>query len=404
MNSLDETPRANRLHIALFGITNAGKSSLINALTRQEIALVSAVKGTTTDPVYKAMELLPLGPVVIIDTAGFDDQSELGELRKKKTLEVLNKTDLAILVLDAMTGITEFDREILALIKSKRIPILGVLNKVDLQKEPNVKNGLLSQELGIDLIPVSAQAGLGIQELKEALIRLVPEKEEQRPLVKDLLTPGDLVVLVTPIDESAPKGRLILPQQQTLRDILDSNAIAVVTKEDGLKETLQKLRNKPRLVVTDSQVFQKVAADTPPDIPLTSFSILFARKKGELRALVKGARAVEKLQNGDKILISEACTHHRQSDDIGTVKIPRWLRQKTGKELIFEQSSGFSFPKNLQDYALVVHCAGCMLNRKAMLYRISQAEEAGVPIVNYGVLIAYLHGILERSIEPFEGF
>ena len=403
MNSLEETPRANRLHIALFGITNVGKSSLINALTGQEIALVSAVKGTTTDPVYKAMELLPLGPVVIIDTAGFDDQSELGELRKKKTLEVLNKTDLAILVLDVMTGITDFDREILALIKSKRIPFLGVLNKVDLSKELKTKDRL-SRELGTPLIPVSAQAGLGIQELKEALIRLVPEKEEQRPLVRDLLSSGDLVVLVTPIDESAPKGRLILPQQQTLRDILDSKAIAVVTKEDGLKKTLQKLRNKPRLVITDSQVFQKVAADTPSDIPLTSFSILFARKKGELRTLIKGARAVEKLQNGDKILISEACTHHRQSDDIGTVKIPRWLRQKTGKELIFEQSSGFSFPENLQEYALVVHCAGCMLNRKAMLYRISQAEEAGVPIVNYGVLIAYLHGILERAIEPLEGF
>lgn len=411
MNNLNETPRANRVHISLFGITNAGKSSLINALTGQEIALVSEVKGTTTDPVYKAMELLPIGPVVIIDTAGLDDQTELGELRKGKTLEVLNKTDIAILVFDAAVGITTYDREILELIKGKKIPLVGVLNKVDLRTdfadgdEINKNTGEIAKyakELGLQIISVSAKLGKGIKELKEALIRIMPEDAEQDQIVRDLIEPGDFVVLVVPIDEAAPKGRLILPQQQTLRDILDSNAITVVTKEESLRETLENLREKPSLVITDSQVFQKVAVDTPKDIRLTSFSILFARNKGDLKELVKGARTIDKLKDGDKILIAEACTHHRQSDDIGTVKIPRWLRQKTGKELVFEHTSGISFPNNLQEYALIVHCAGCMLNRKAMLYRINQAKEAGIPIVNYGMLIAYLHGILERALEPFE--
>lgn len=417
LNSLNETPRANRVHISLFGITNAGKSSLINALTGQEIALVSEVKGTTTDPVHKAMELLPIGPVVIIDTAGLDDQTELGELRKEKTLEVLKKTDVAILIFDATRGITVHDREILGIIKTKKIPLLGVFNKVDLtvgnvSEAGNVSGKVTKEvareivnyekELGIQIIPVSARLGKGIKELKEALIRIVPEDENKGQLVGDLIAPGDFVVLVIPIDDSAPKGRLILPQQQTLRDILDRDALAVVTKEGSLRETLDNLREKPRLVITDSQVFQKVSADTPQDIQLTSFSILFARHKGDLKELVKGARTIEKLKDGDQILIAEACTHHRQTDDIGTVKIPRWLRQKTGKELTFTHTSGISFPDNLREYALIIHCAGCMLNRKAMLYRISQAQEAGVPIVNYGVLIAYLHGILERALEPFE--
>lgn len=401
MNNLQETPRADRIHIALFGITNAGKSSLINTLTGQEIALVSEVKGTTTDPVYKAMELSPLGPVVIIDTAGLDDQSELGVLRKGKTLEVLNKTDLAILVCDAEVGITAFDREILGLLQQKKISLVGVVNKIDLVAEAEKKLTEYAQQLGIKLLGVSTRTGKGLPELKEALIRIAPEDEAKSQIVGDLIAPGDFVVLVIPIDESAPKGRLILPQQQTLRDLLDNNAVGVVTKDEQLKVTLDKLQKKPRLVITDSQVFEKVSAEVSEDIWLTSFSILFARHKGNLKELVQGTQAIEKLQDGDKILIAEACTHHRQSDDIGTVKIPRWLRHKTGKELVFEHSSGYSFPDNLQEYALIIHCAGCMLNRKAMLYRISQAQDAGVPIVNYGVLIAYLHGILERALQPF---
>jgi [FeFe] hydrogenase H-cluster maturation GTPase HydF len=401
MSSLHETPRADRLHIALFGITNAGKSSLINALTGQEIALVSKVKGTTTDPVYKAMELPPLGPVMFIDTAGLDDRSELGELRKRKTLEVLNKTDIAILVCDAVVGITDFDCEILGLLQEKKIPLLGVVNKIDLVTDAKKKLMEYAQKLGIKLLGVSTSTGKGLKELKEALIRIAPEDEIKSQIVGDLITSGDFVVLVIPIDESAPKGRLILPQQQTLRDLLDNNAVGIVTREEQVKVTLDNLQKKPRLVITDSQVFQKVVAETPEDVWLTSFSILFARHKGDLKELVQGAQAIETLQDGDKILIAEACTHHRQSDDIGTVKIPRWLRQKTGKKLVFEYSSGYSFPDNLQEYALIIHCAGCMLNRKAMLYRISQAQDAEVPIVNYGVLIAYLHGILKRALQPF---
>lgn len=401
MKSMQETPRANRLHIALFGVTNAGKSSLINALTEQNIALVSDVRGTTTDPVYKAMELLPLGPVVFVDTAGLDDCSELGGLRKAKTREVLHKTDVALLVLDAGQGVTEYDREILTELQAKKIPVIGVLNKIDsLSTEQADLVAKTARDLGIKVIPVSTHTAQGLSELKTALVQLTPE-EQERKLVADLLHPGETVVLVTPIDESAPKGRLILPQQQTLREILDHDSIALVCQENYLKETFRKLREKPSLVITDSQVFAKVDAETPADVPLTSFSILFARQKGDLRELVKGAKSVEKLQDGDKILIAEACTHHRQDDDIGTVKIPRWLTKKTGKKLLFEHSSGFTFPDNLQDYALIIHCASCMLNRRAMLYRISQAQAAGVPMVNYGVLIAYLHGILDRALEPF---
>lgn len=401
MSSLNETPMSNRIHIALFGKTNVGKSSIINALTNQDISLVSKVKGTTTDPVYKAMELLPLGAVVFIDTAGLDDETELGDLRKKKTLDVLNKTDVALIIIDSNEGLTAFDLEIATRIKEKKIPIIGVLNKIDLVnlQEDEILN--FEKKLGFKLIRVSVKNNIGIKEIKDNLIKSCPNEEDKFKIVGDLISPGDFVILVTPIDKAAPKGRLILPQQQVIRDVLESDAISIVTKEYELRETLQNLNKKPSLVITDSQAFLKVAADTPKDIPLTSFSILLARYKGDLSELVRGAFAIKKLKDGDKVLIAEACTHHRQSDDIGKVKIPRWLRQMTGKDLQFEFSSGFSFPENLKDYALIVHCAGCMLNRRAMLHRISEAIDAEIPIVNYGVLIAYVQGILERTLAPF---
>jgi [FeFe] hydrogenase H-cluster maturation GTPase HydF len=398
---MNETPVAERIHIALLGRRNAGKSSLINALTGQDIALVSSVKGTTTDPVYKAMELLPLGPVVFIDTAGLDDVGELGELRKKKSIEVLNKADLAIIVFDSEIDFSDFDRDVVKQIKERKIPVIGVINKIDKKKIPEVLQREYEDALGIKLYQVSAINGEGISDLKKEIILSLPNDDSKFTIVGDLISPGDLVILVVPIDKSAPKGRLILPQQQTIRDILESDAIAIVTKEFELKETIENLKKKPRMVITDSQVFLKVAADTPKDVPLTSFSILFARHKGNLLELVRGTKAVEKLEDGDKILIAEACTHHQQSDDIGRVKIPRWLRQRTGKQLQFEYSSGVSFPENIKDYKLIVHCGGCMMNKKAMNFRIEQAIKAGVPIVNYGILIAYVQGILERSISPF---
>jgi [FeFe] hydrogenase H-cluster maturation GTPase HydF len=399
--SLNATPRANRVHIALFGKRNAGKSSLINAITKQETAVVSPVKGTTTDPVYKAMELLPLGPVVFIDTAGLDDEGELGELRKRKTLEVLEKTDLALLVVDAVEGINDFEVSISAYLKQKKIPAIGVLNKIDLDIQLDTLQKEAEERLELKIIAVSAASGKGINELKKAMGDAVPDDEDKFKIVGDLVNPGDFVVLVTPIDKAAPKGRLILPQQQTIRDILESDAIAVVTKEYELKETLERLGTKPRLVITDSQAFLKVAADTPKDVDLTSFSILFARHKGDLTELVKGAKALEKLQDGDKILIAEACTHHQQSDDIGKVKIPRWIRQNTGKDVQFAFASGYSFPGDITQYSLIVHCGSCMLNRRSMLHRIAQAVDAGVPIVNYGVLIAYVQGIFPRAIDMF---
>ncbi|AAK79617.1 [FeFe] hydrogenase H-cluster maturation GTPase HydF [Clostridium acetobutylicum] len=398
MNELNSTPKGERLHIALFGKTNVGKSSVINALTSQEIALVSNVKGTTTDPVYKAMELLPLGPVMLIDTAGLDDISDLGELRRGKTLEVLSKTDVAILVFDVESGITEYDKNIYSLLLEKKIPLIGVLNKID-KKDYKLED--YTSQFKIPIVPISALNNKGINNLKDELIRLAPENDDKFKIVGDLLSPGDIAVLVTPIDKAAPKGRLILPQQQTIRDILESDAIAMVTKEFELRETLDSLRKKPKIVITDSQVFLKVAADTPKDILMTSFSILMARHKGDLIELARGARAIEDLKDGDKILIAEACTHHRQSDDIGKVKIPRWLRQKTGKKLEFDFSSGFSFPPNIEDYALIVHCAGCMLNRRSMLHRIESSVKKQIPIVNYGVLIAYVQGILPRALKPF---
>ncbi|AEM79799.1 MULTISPECIES: [FeFe] hydrogenase H-cluster maturation GTPase HydF [Thermoanaerobacter] len=398
---MNTTPTSSRLHIALFGRRNAGKSSLINALTNQEVALVSDIAGTTTDPVSKAMEILPIGPVVIIDTAGLDDVGPLGELRVKKTYEVLNKTDLAILVIDGTEGVTEFEEKILQIITEKNIPVVGVINKKDLSNYSQLQKKEWEKRLNLKLIEVSARNKEGIEELKMMIIKKAPSDDSIK-LVGDLIKTGDLVILVVPIDKAAPKGRLILPQQQTIRDILDTGGIALVVKDTELDKALKSINNKPSLVITDSQVFNKVGAIVPPDIPLTSFSILFARYKGDLEELVKGVRVIEKLKEGDKVLIAEGCTHHRQEDDIGTVKIPRWLRQKTGKNLQFSWSSGMTFPADLESYSLIVHCGACMLNRREMLYRISYAKEKKIPIVNYGILIAYVNGLLPRAIEIFK--
>lgn len=397
---MQDTPKANRLHIAIFGRRNAGKSSLINALTNQNIALVSEVPGTTTDPVFKAMEILPIGPCMIIDTAGIDDEGLLGELRVKKTREVLNQTDLAILVIDPTVGITDFEKDLKHQISQKKIPIVGVVNKADL-KTYDIKQ--MEKEIGLPLVEVSSVTGQGIANLKERIIQAAPFDFEEPHILGDLINPGDICVLVVPIDSAAPKGRLILPQVQAIRDLLDHNAIALVVKETELKEALSKLKDKPRLVVTDSQAFGKVAQDTPEDVPLTSFSILFARYKGDLPELVRGVRAIKKLKPGDRVLISEACTHHRQEDDIGTVKIPRLLRQYVGGDLDFHWSSGTGYPENLEQFKLIIHCGACMINRRQMLYRIEQAREKGVPIVNYGVFLAYMNGILERALKPIPG-
>lgn len=399
--SLNATPRGERTHIAVFGRTNAGKSSVVNAMTGQEIAVVSPVRGTTTDPVYKAMELLPLGPVVLIDTAGLDDEGVLGELRKQKTRELIHRTDLALLVIDAAEGADSFYLDLLTDLKNKKIPVIGVLNKIDTIVDAEMVCAEVKAKLGLECVPFSAMTGCGVPELKKAITAALPHDDDRFRIVGDLVSAGDVVVLVVPIDKAAPKGRLILPQQQTIRDILESDAIAVVTKEHELKATLERLGQNPRLVITDSQAFLKAAADTPKEVPLTSFSILFARHKGDLNELVKGARAIENLRDDDHVLIAEACTHHQQSDDIGTVKIPRWLRQITGKQLHIEHVSGYSYPPDLACYALVVHCGACMLGRRAMLHRIGEAQATGVPIVNYGVLIAYLHGVFPRAIELF---
>ena len=412
--SLNNVPSSERTHIGIFGKRNAGKSSVINAITGQSLAIVSDIKGTTTDPVLKSMELLPLGPVVLIDTPGLDDEGDLGHLRiqkayqiLKKAYQILNKTDIALLVIDGTAGMTAEDYQILDRIRAKNIPYLIVFNKADLAPDADTSDTDTSNADTSDtadaanVIWVSTVTGLHIQELKERLATLLPDEDSGKTILGDLIRPSDFIVLVVPIDKAAPKGRLILPQQQTIRDILDHNAISIVVKETDLKHTLETLGKKPALVITDSQVFDKAAADTPSDIPLTSFSILFARYKGNLKTLVDGARMLRHLENGDKILISEGCTHHRQCDDIGTVKLPRLIRNYTGKELEFEFTSGTEFPFSLEKYRLIVHCGGCMLNEREMKYRIRCAEDAGIPITNYGTAIACMKGILERSIEIF---
>ena len=391
---LNHTPSSERLHIGIFGKRNAGKSSLMNAITGQSLAIVSDVKGTTTDPVSKAMELLPLGPVVMIDTPGLDDEGDLGSMRVKKAYQVLNKTDIALLVLDGTEKESKENQELLETIKEKRIPYLVVINKSDQIEVPT--------KVPEDTIYVSAYEGSNIYELKERIGALVPKQIKQKDLVADLIQPLDFVILVVPIDSSAPKGRLILPQQQVIRDILEAKAVSIVVKDTELKETLEKLPIKPKLVITDSQVFKEVSDIVPEDIELTSFSVLFARYKGNLWEAVKGARAIEMLEDGDKVLISEGCTHHRQCEDIGTVKMPRWIKQYTGKEIQFEFCSGTEFPSDLSSYKMVVHCGGCTLNEREMKYRIRCSVDQEIPITNYGIFIAYMKGILERSIEPFE--
>lgn len=390
---LNETPAANRTHIGFFGKRNAGKSSVVNAVTGQDLTIVSDVKGTTTDPVYKTMELLPLGPVMIVDTPGIDDEGTLGELRVKKARQVLNKIDIAILVVDALAEKSEEDQELITLFKQKKINYILAYNKSDLVRPKPLQND--------NEIYISAKTGYNIESLKEKIAALTVTEELKLQLVGDLIRPSDFVVLVTPIDKAAPKGRLILPQQQTIRDILEADATAIVVKEFELRETLENLGKKPKLVITDSQVFAKVSADTPRDIWLTSFSILFARYKGALETVVKGARAIEDLQDGDNVLISEGCTHHRQCDDIGTVKLPRWIKNYTKKSLNFHFTSGTEYPDDLAGYKLIIHCGGCMLNEREMTYRQKCAKDQHIPITNYGIAIAYMQGILKRSIEMF---
>lgn len=400
--NMNQTPSANRTHIGIFGKRNAGKSSLINAITGQNYAIVSDVLGTTTDPVLKSMELLPLGPVVIIDTPGLDDEGELGALRIQKAYQILNKTDIAVLVIDASSGVTKEDSEILKRIHEKEIPCVIVVNKSDIYPNCNLEDLPLPDS--DSAILVSSKTGEHIHELKELLAQQAPQDTIQKSIVADLLNPLDFVVLVVPIDSAAPKGRLILPQQQTIRDILEAKATAIVVQETELAETLNSLGKKPKMVITDSQVFKKVSAVTPDDILLTSFSILFARYKGNLKTLVNGASALDSLENGDRILISEGCTHHRQCDDIGTVKLPNWIRSYTKKEIEFEFTSGTEFPLDLSSYKMIVHCGGCMLNEREMKYRLKCAEDAKIPITNYGTCIAYINGILNRSLEPVKDF
>jgi len=393
--SLSQTPSAERVHIGFFGRRNAGKSSLVNAVTGQALSVVSETPGTTTDPVRKAMELLPLGPVAIIDTPGFDDEGALGALRVKKTRGILREADAAVLVIDAAQGIQQSDEELIALFEENNTPFIIALNKCDL---PHCQLSIVNCQF----LEVSAKTGRNIHELKEAIARLAPHRQERR-LVADLLSPGDCALLVTPIDAAAPKGRLILPQQQALRGALDARAYALVSKETELASALARLKEPPALVITDSQVFQYVAGIVPEDVPLTSFSILFARYKGFLKQAAQGVEALQNLPEGAKILIAEGCTHHRQCDDIGTVKLPRWIQEKLGREFAFSYCSGNEFPEDLSPYALVLHCGGCMLNEKAMRARANLAAAQGVPFTNYGVCIAWLQGILKRSLRPFEG-
>lgn len=419
--SLNDTVRADRIHIGFFGKRNAGKSSLVNAVTDQELAIVSDVKGTTTDPVYKSMELLPLGPVVIIDTPGYDDEGELGEKRVKKAVQVMNKTDIGVLVIDAKAGYSEEDVRLFARLVSKNIPSVAVFNKIDSLEGDDaltlVKKGMagfkeevshylngnggesyLNNEKAVKYISVSALKKENIFELKELLGSMKSDETSKR-LIGDLIDKKDMLILVMPQDEAAPKGRLILPQVQMIRDILDEHGLALCVQTEELKDALDSLKDKPRLVICDSQVFKKVAEITPEDVPLTSFSILLARYKGYLESALKGISAIKELKEGDKVLISEGCTHHRQCNDIGTVKIPRWLKENAGFKIDFDTSSGTEFPEDLSSYRAVIHCGGCMLNEREILYRVKCAEDQGVPVVNYGILIAYMNGILERAVR-----
>ena len=389
---LNDTPKSDRIHIGIFGRRNAGKSSIINAITSQNLAVVSKVKGTTTDPVQKAMELLPLGPVMIIDTPGIDDEGELGKMRVEKSYQVLNKTDIALLVVDGNEGLTQCDKDLIEEIKKRKLPYLIILNKSDeVCNRYNIENSIW----------VSAETKENLWELKERISKLVPNENMTLKIVGDLLDPEDIVVLVVPIDSAAPKGRLILPQQQTIRDVLEAGAISVVTRDTELPQTLKSLGKKPKIVVTDSQAFGKVKNYVPEDILLTSFSILFARYKGDLAEQIKAVKAIDSLKDGDYVLISEGCSHHRQCDDIGTVKIPRWLKEHSGKKINYEFSSGTEFPRDLSKYKAVIHCGGCTLNEKEMKHRIAVAKEQNVPITNYGIFIAYTQGILKRSLQAF---
>ena len=407
---LNETPSADRTHIGIFGRRNAGKSSIINAITGQNLAIVSDVKGTTTDPVSKAMELLPLGPVVMIDTPGLDDVGELGAKRVQKAYQVLNKTDIAVLVVDGSFCVTDagkaeivqVEKKLLERFADKKIPYVIAVNKSELldDGQKNVIAQLFAGEK--NLLFVSAKEAENIHELKERIAASVPSEDMTRKIVGDLLETGDIAVLVVPIDSAAPKGRLILPQQQVIRDCLEAGAIPVVTRETELPQALQSLSKKPKVVITDSQAFERVSKDTPEDIYLTSFSILLARYKGDIEQQVAGAKALKALKDGDTVLISEGCTHHRQCDDIGTVKMPRWILNYTGKDVKFEFTSGTEFPEDLSKYALIVHCGGCTLNEREMKYRLKCAADQGVPMTNYGVAIADMHGILDRSCEIFQ--
>ncbi len=415
--ALNQTPAGERVHIGFFGRRNAGKSSLMNAVTGQELAVVSEVKGTTTDPVSKTMELLPLGPVMVIDTPGIDDEGELGDLRVRKSRQVLNKTDIAVLVVDGTVGETKEDRELLALFHEKQVPYLVIYHKADLlpeagagksgernkEKSEQALAGKVLEEKSENSHPVlyvSSKTGLGIEDLKNRLAAMKPFKEE-KDLLEGLVRPGDLVVLVTPIDKAAPKGRLILPQQQTIRALLDHGCVSMAVRETELEHMLKKIGQKPALVITDSQAFSMVSSIVPKDIPLTSFSILFARYKGDLRQAVAGVKALERIQDGDKILISEGCTHHRQCNDIGTVKLPGWIRSYTGREPEFVYTSGTGFQEDLKAFRVIVHCGACMLNEREMKYRLACARDQGVDITNYGIVIAHIHGILKRSLGPF---
>lgn len=399
---MNQTPASERVHISFFGKRNAGKSSIINAVTGQDLAIVSSVMGTTTDPVYKTMELLPLGPVMVIDTPGIDDEGELGALRVRKSYQVLNKTDIAILVIDSTAGKGEEELELIHRFHKKGIPYLIVYNKIDLLSTEKIKNLAMSVRAGEVL--VSASDGMNIQELKEKIASLKPEDTHKYPLIQDLIEPLDLVILVVPIDKAAPKGRLILPQQQTIRDILERGALSLVVRDTELKSTLDHFLAQgvcPKLVVTDSQAFARVSKAVPENITLTSFSILFSRYKGELEIQLKGIAALSSIEDGDRILIAEGCTHHRQCGDIGTCKMPEWIRNYTGKKPVFEFTSGTEFPDDVSSYKMVVHCGGCMLNEREMKYRIACCQDQGVPITNYGILIAQVTGILKRSLGPF---